>query len=190
MSVTKRMRFEVLQRDSFKCVYCKRGELPLEVDHVIPRSLGGTDSMNNLVSACSDCNQGKSSSAAFAHGDNAVLKELLAQVNRPGVKFTRRDIAFIMGTKRSRRSPDVSVRQFTHELANIRRSNGVSVSEAVEILIGRRPAEYSDLIRAAAEFVIEESVDDRRRRRTACPVHTAQPATGCDSPISREEHIK
>jgi 5-methylcytosine-specific restriction endonuclease McrA len=32
----------------------------LEVDHVIARSAGGPDTMENLVTACWDCNRGKS----------------------------------------------------------------------------------------------------------------------------------
>lgn len=55
------MRFEVFKRDSFQCRYCgKRSpEAILEVDHVLPRSSGGTDEMENLVTACFECNRGK-----------------------------------------------------------------------------------------------------------------------------------
>lgn len=68
MSVSKRLRFEVLRRDKNTCVYCgaTAADGPLTVDHVIPKSLGGTDHPNNLVTACRDCNSGKSSSAPGA----------------------------------------------------------------------------------------------------------------------------
>lgn len=62
--VSPRLRFEVLRRDSFCCRYCGlhaadgRG---LTVDHVLPRALGGADTAENLVAACSDCNEGKAS---------------------------------------------------------------------------------------------------------------------------------
>ena len=36
-----------------------RDGVKLEVDHVHPRSKGGSDSEDNLVTACFDCNQGK-----------------------------------------------------------------------------------------------------------------------------------
>jgi hypothetical protein len=58
----KSIRFEVLKRDCFTCQYCGR-EAPdviLEVDHIIPISKGGDDSLMNLVTACRDCNRGKS----------------------------------------------------------------------------------------------------------------------------------
>lgn len=65
--VSRRLRFEVLRRDGFRCRYCGRpgsesGE-GLTVDHVIPRALGGTNDPSNLVAACQDCNAGKSSAS-------------------------------------------------------------------------------------------------------------------------------
>jgi hypothetical protein len=57
-----RTRFLVLQRDGFKCVYCGRSPSDgtvLEVDHVHPRSKGGSDELHNLVTACWECNRGK-----------------------------------------------------------------------------------------------------------------------------------
>lgn len=57
------LRFRVLARDDFRCVYCgrtpKNDGVVLEVDHVYPKSKGGKDTMDNLVTACRDCNQGK-----------------------------------------------------------------------------------------------------------------------------------
>jgi len=35
-------------------------DVTLEVDHVVPRSRGGTDDPENLVTSCQDCNRGKS----------------------------------------------------------------------------------------------------------------------------------
>lgn len=57
-----RQRFEILKRDGYRCRYCGRsGRLvQLEVDHVIPVAAGGTDDDENLVTACGDCNLGKS----------------------------------------------------------------------------------------------------------------------------------
>ena len=43
------------------CAYC--GDLPifLTIDHVIPRSQGGTNEPNNLLPACKNCNESKGS---------------------------------------------------------------------------------------------------------------------------------
>lgn len=59
--ISKKLRFDVFKRDGFQCTYC--GEAPpkvtLEIDHIEPVSKGGTNDINNLVSACFDCNRGK-----------------------------------------------------------------------------------------------------------------------------------
>jgi len=50
-------------RDNFRCRYCGRtpseDNIKLHVDHVKPISKGGKTEINNLVTACSDCNVGK-----------------------------------------------------------------------------------------------------------------------------------
>ncbi len=52
-------RRNILRRDNHKCAYCGRGDLPLTIDHIIPRSKGGDDSWENLVAACLPCNNSK-----------------------------------------------------------------------------------------------------------------------------------
>jgi hypothetical protein len=61
VSINKRLRFAVLERDKFKCRYCNASDVELQVDHVIPKSLGGQDLPENLVTSCCHCNRGKSS---------------------------------------------------------------------------------------------------------------------------------
>jgi hypothetical protein len=60
--VSTRTRFEIFKRDGFKCLYC--GKSPpatiLHVDHVLPVVEGGSNEPANLVTACQDCNLGKS----------------------------------------------------------------------------------------------------------------------------------
>jgi hypothetical protein len=61
MPITKKVRFEVFKRDGFKCAYCGKSppQITLEVDHIDPKSKGGKDDINNLITACFDCNRGK-----------------------------------------------------------------------------------------------------------------------------------
>ena len=65
-----RLRFTVLQRDGFRCQYCGRTAadpgVVLHVDHVVPVAVGGATSASNLVTACADCNLGKSSRPVVA----------------------------------------------------------------------------------------------------------------------------
>lgn len=68
MAVSKRLRYEVLRRDSHTCRYCGRSapDVKLQVDHVVPESLSGKTEASNLVTACADCNSGKSSTSPDA----------------------------------------------------------------------------------------------------------------------------
>jgi hypothetical protein len=62
VSISKSVRFEIFARDAFTCQYCGRRppDVVLELDHIHPRSKGGTDDLINLVTSCWDCNRGKS----------------------------------------------------------------------------------------------------------------------------------
>ena len=56
------IRFDVFHRDGFRCTYCGKGPgdgVKLHADHVIPKSKGGPDSLDNLVTSCQACNIGK-----------------------------------------------------------------------------------------------------------------------------------
>ena len=68
MAVSKRLRYEVFRRDNHACRYCgaRAPEVTLTIDHVVPGALGGDDEPANLVTACKDCNSGKSSSSPDA----------------------------------------------------------------------------------------------------------------------------
>jgi 5-methylcytosine-specific restriction endonuclease McrA len=54
-------RMNVLARDKFTCQYC--GERPhrslLNLDHVVPRALGGKTTWENVVCSCVECNRQK-----------------------------------------------------------------------------------------------------------------------------------
>ena len=55
-------RFRILQRDNFRCQYCGRtaaDDVRLEIDHVTPLCKGGTDTEDNLITACMGCNRSK-----------------------------------------------------------------------------------------------------------------------------------
>lgn len=54
------VREYLLEKWGRQCVYCGATNTRLEIDHVHPRSKGGSDKVSNLVIACHDCNQAKS----------------------------------------------------------------------------------------------------------------------------------
>jgi 5-methylcytosine-specific restriction endonuclease McrA len=62
---------KLFQRDKHSCAYC--GQHATTVDHVIPRSRGGTTVWTNVVAACIKCNRKKASSTP----EEANMKLLL-----------------------------------------------------------------------------------------------------------------
>jgi hypothetical protein len=61
--LAKTLRYSILHRDNFICQACGAKGINgavLEVDHIVPRSKGGSNDPSNLRTLCSNCNGGKS----------------------------------------------------------------------------------------------------------------------------------
>ena len=56
--ISRQVRLSIFRRDDFACQYCgtKGTAETLAIDHVIPKVLGGTNDIDNLVTACHMCN--------------------------------------------------------------------------------------------------------------------------------------
>ncbi|WP_243716722.1 RNA-guided endonuclease IscB [Actinomadura darangshiensis] len=78
------------------CVYCGAVDVPLNVDHIHPRSEGGSDRISNLTLACVPCNRAKGDQPVqrFLARRPAVLARILAQAKTP-----LRDAAAINATR-------------------------------------------------------------------------------------------
>ncbi|WP_293133293.1 RNA-guided endonuclease IscB [Okeania sp. SIO3I5] len=50
----------LLEKWGRTCAYCGKKNTPLEVEHIYPKSKGGSDRVSNLTVACTKCNQLKS----------------------------------------------------------------------------------------------------------------------------------
>lgn len=55
------LREYLLHKFDHSCVYCGQTGVPLELDHVTPKSRGGSDRVDNLVVSCVGCNEEKGS---------------------------------------------------------------------------------------------------------------------------------
>ena len=86
-ALSKKLRFEIFKRDAFQCQYC--GKTPpsvvLEIDHIQPVCKGGENSEENLLTACFDCNRGKSGelltkTPISIAKQNSLLKEKEEQI--------------------------------------------------------------------------------------------------------------
>ena len=58
------LRSYVFHRDGARCVYCGDAKAErYELDHILPKSRGGTDRVSNLVVSCQQCNIAKGNSS-------------------------------------------------------------------------------------------------------------------------------
>jgi 5-methylcytosine-specific restriction endonuclease McrA len=79
------VREYLLEKWGRKCAYCGATNVPLQVEHIIPRARGGTNRVSNLTLACEPCNlsKGTRTAAEFGHSNvqaraKAPLKDAAA----------------------------------------------------------------------------------------------------------------
>jgi len=79
------VREYVLLKWNHQCAYCDAREVPLELDHVQPRSKRCLDRVSNLTLSCRSCNQRKGNRDVreFLHDDPARLARILAHLKSP-----------------------------------------------------------------------------------------------------------
>lgn len=92
----------LLARDGPTCHYCEvvlegRGSREMTIDHVVPRSKGGNDSLDNLVLACASCNTRKGSLSYEEFVASEFVQERRRSIvgekvrhRHESIKFTRR----------------------------------------------------------------------------------------------------
>jgi 5-methylcytosine-specific restriction endonuclease McrA len=75
----------LLEKFKRTCAYCGKQNVPLEIEHIVPRSKGGSDRISNLALACNACNtaKGNRSIEEFLGKDPAKIKRILAQTKAP-----------------------------------------------------------------------------------------------------------
>ena len=79
------VREYLLDKWNRTCAYCDAQNVPLEIEHIHPKSKGGSNRISNLALACRKCNEAKDSRdiAEFLAKDEKRLKRLLAQAKTP-----------------------------------------------------------------------------------------------------------
>lgn len=90
------IREYLLEKWEHTCVYCGDKNVPLEIEHIYPKSKGGTDRVSNLTLACHSCNQKKGNSdiKEFLKNKPEQLKKILAQS-----KSSLKDAAAVNSTR-------------------------------------------------------------------------------------------
>ncbi len=74
------VREYLLEKFNRTCAYCGAKDVPLEVEHIRPKSKGGSNRVSNLAIACVPCNQAKSNQDIkdFLATKPDLLKRILA----------------------------------------------------------------------------------------------------------------
>nr|UZQ22160.1 HEARO endonuclease [uncultured bacterium] len=79
------VREYLLTKWNRKCAYCSVENVPFEIEHIQPKSKGGSDRVSNLTIACHDCNQKKGNQdvQAFLATKPDLLNCILKQAKLP-----------------------------------------------------------------------------------------------------------
>ncbi len=79
------VREYLLEKFNRICAYCGAKDTPLEVEHINPKSKGGSNRVSNLTIACVPCNQAKSNRdiQEFLSDNPSLLKRILSQAKTP-----------------------------------------------------------------------------------------------------------
>ena len=90
------VREYLLEKFNRKCVYCGAENVPLEIEHVIPKSSGGSNRVSNLAIACHGCNtkKGNKSIEDFLKKKPEVLVKIKRQI-----KESLKDTAVMNATR-------------------------------------------------------------------------------------------
>ena len=73
------VREYLLEKFNRTCAYCSKTDVPMEIEHINPRSRGGSNRISNLTLSCRPCNQKKGNQTASEFGH----PEVEAQAKKP-----------------------------------------------------------------------------------------------------------
>src|SRR5260370_30793022 len=90
------IREYLLEKWGRTCTYCGKENVPLQIEHMVPRAKFGSNRISNLCLACSKCNQRKGTKDIkdFLKKKPDLLKKILAQAQAP-----LRDAAAVNATR-------------------------------------------------------------------------------------------
>ncbi|MGB3653414.1 MAG: RNA-guided endonuclease IscB [Rivularia sp. (in: cyanobacteria)] len=79
------VREYLLEKWGRECSYCGKKDVPLQIEHIKPKSKGGSNSVNNLCLACENCNQKKGNKPVedFLKSKPTLLKKIKAKCKQP-----------------------------------------------------------------------------------------------------------
>jgi len=90
------VREYLLEKWKRECTYCGKKDIPLQIEHIYPKSKGGSNRVSNLCIACEKCNQKKDNKPVeeFLKKKPDLLKKIQSQAKKP-----LKDAAAVNATK-------------------------------------------------------------------------------------------
>lgn len=79
------VREYLLEKWERKCTYCSQENVPLQIEHIVPKAKGGTNRISNLCLACEKCNQKKGTRDLkdFLNHNSELSSKILKQAKAP-----------------------------------------------------------------------------------------------------------
>lgn len=146
--LSKKIRFEVFKRDSFRCQYCgaEAPNVVLHVDHIKAVVDGGSNELTNLITSCIDCNLGKGPRPLDEQTEVAKQRRMLEELNerrlqlemimewREGLRSHKEDAAQLLIDAISRASGFIPQEDGRREITRWLRKYGFAeLLDAIEI---------------------------------------------------------
>lgn len=157
-AISKKIRFEIFKRDSFKCQYCgvSAPDVILHVDHIHPVSKGGDNDISNLITSCFDCNMGKKDRAL---NDKAVIekqKQQLDEINEKRVQLElmlkwRKELQSLDKTELS-----VAINEWNSIIENFQ-LNDLGESQLKKLILKHGLSLVLDSMNIAAKYLVKEN---------------------------------
>ncbi|MCP5245714.1 MAG: HNH endonuclease [Burkholderiales bacterium] len=166
--ISKKVRFNIFKRDGFKCQYC--GSTPpsvvLEVDHINPVSNGGNNDPINLITACFDCNRGKSNGLLNSIPESVVDKSELITEKLEQVKAYER----LIKSKKRYEEKQIDEVQNTFNMYFEGYSFNKKFRESVRLFVQKLPIDSVTNAMQVACYKFQSSNDPNRATRYFCGI--------------------
>lgn len=99
------VREYLLEKWDRKCTYCNKKDIPLQIEHIHPKSKGGSNRISNLCLACDKCNKKKGDKSVedFLKNQSSLLQRIKLQLKKPlkdaaAVNTTRKAIVKMLSS--------------------------------------------------------------------------------------------
>jgi 5-methylcytosine-specific restriction endonuclease McrA len=82
--IRKEKRLAIYIRDNFKCCYCEKDlrnvtASDVNLDHIVPKSYGGSNNESNLITSCKSCNCSRQDKSVEEYATSAALARIELQ---------------------------------------------------------------------------------------------------------------